>query len=74
MQQSRVFFILAYSKPVLRSRHIFWKLRLRKSEVPEPAPASTKLGRLRLQAGPAPYTKISTFELWKCKLLIHVFF
>ena len=34
--------------PVLRSRHIFGRLRLPKSEVPEPTPAPTRLGRLRL--------------------------
>ena len=39
-----------YRYAVLRSRHFFGRLRLRKSEVPEPTPAPTKLGRLRLQA------------------------
>ena len=34
----------------LRSRHYSGQLRLRKSEVLEPTPAPTKLGRLRLQA------------------------
>ena len=53
---------------VLRSRHFFGRLRLRKSEVPEPTLAPTKLGRLRLhakkgglQAAPAPNTKICNF-------------
>ena len=35
-------------KAVFRSRHLFGRLRL--SEVPEPTPAPTKLGWLRLQA------------------------
>ena len=35
---------------VLRSRHFFGRLRLWKSEVPEPTPALMKLGRLRLKA------------------------
>ena len=55
--------------PVLRSRHFFGLLRLRKSEVPEPTPAPTKLGRLRLQAkkwrlqaSSVPYTK--NFSFW----------
>ena len=33
---------------VLRSRHLFGPLQLRKSDVPEPTPAPIKLGRLRL--------------------------
>ena len=35
---------------VLRSRHFFGRLRLRMAKVPEPTPAPTYLGRLRLQA------------------------
>ena len=57
-------------KTVLLSRHFFG--RLRKSEVPEPTPAPTRLGRLGLQAKKAapdgsgvPYTKICHFELLK---------
>ena len=51
--------------PLLRSHHFFERLRLRKSEVPEPTPASTKLGPLRLwlQAATAPFTKICSLEL-----------
>ena len=37
-----------YRMPVLRSRHIFGRLRLLMAKVPEPTP--TYLGRLRLQA------------------------
>ena len=36
---------------VLRSSHFFWRLWLRKSEVPEPTPAPTRLPRLWLQQG-----------------------
>ena len=46
--------------PVLRSRHCFWRLRLRKS----------KLGRLRLLKAPFPETKIRHFELWKGYIVI----
>ena len=52
------------TKPVLRSRHFFGRLSLRKSKVQAP----TKLGRLRLQAkkaAPAPYTLI-TFTVINC--------
>ena len=34
---------------VLRSRHFFGRLRLQVAKVPEPTPAPTYLGRLRLQ-------------------------
>ena len=44
-----VLFSLYRCIPVLRSRHFFGRLQLRKSEVPEPA-ATIKLGRLWLQA------------------------
>ena len=37
-------------KAVLRSRHFFGRLRLLMAKVPEPTPAPTYLGRLRLQA------------------------
>ena len=70
------------SDPVLRSHHFFGRLRLWKSEVPEPAP--TKLGRLRhqakkggsrrLQAAPAPYTNSFHFELLNSEFLMQVFF
>ena len=64
--------------PVLRSRHFFWQLRLRKSEVPESTTALTKLGRLRLQAKKwrlsAPYTNIFNFELLKSEELMQIFF
>ena len=56
--------------PVLRSRHCFWRLRLRKSKVPELTPALTKLGRLRLLKAPFPETKIRHFELWKGYIVI----
>ena len=62
---------------VLRSRHFFGRLRLQVAKVPEPTPAPTYLGRLRLQAkkaAPAPYTKIFHFELLKSELLIQVYF
>ena len=67
---------------MLRRRHFFGRLRLRKSEVPEPTPAPTELGRLRLQAikggsrpqaDLAPYTNSCPFELLKSELLIEVF-
>ena len=71
---------LEKSDPVLRSRHLFGRLRLRKSEVPELTPAPTKLGRPRLQAkrrlqsAPAPYTNSFHFELLESELLMQVFF
>ena len=49
-------------------------MKLQQSEVPEPTPAPTKLGRFRLQAAPAPYTNIFHFELLKGELLMQVFF
>ena len=58
---------------MFRSRHFFGRLRLRKFEVPEPTPVSTKLGRLRLQAAPAPYTNIVHFDLLKSELIMQVF-
>ena len=46
---------------------------MRKSEVPEPTPVPTKLGRLRLQAKKAaPYSNIFHFELLKSELLSHL--
>ena len=56
------FWLIFYYNAVLRSRHFFGRLQLRKSEVPESTPAPTKLGGLQLQtkkkAAPAPYTNI----------------
>ena len=47
---------------------------LRKSVVPEPTMAPTKLGRFRLQAAPAPFLNIFHFELFKSELLMQVCF
>ena len=73
----RIIFASVYI-PVLRSRHFFGRFWLRKSEVLEPTPAPTKLGRLRLsakkKAAPAPCTNIFHFELLKSELLMKVFF
>ena len=49
---------------VLRSRHFFGRLRLQ----------AKKGGSRRLQAAPAPYTKIFNFELWKSELIRQVYF
>ena len=51
----RIHILVALDAPVLRSCHYFG--RLLQSEVQEPTPAPTELGRLRL------YTKICNFEL-----------
>ena len=47
---------------------LFWEAPA--SEVSEPTPAPTKLGGLRLQTAPAPYTKISHFVPLKISFLI----
>ena len=61
MKEMKPFLLVSVAEPTF-----FGRLRLRKSEVPEPTPAATKLGRLKLQpkkAAPAPHTKICHFEL-----------
>ena len=45
LMEIHIYLPSAVPGPVLRSRHFFW--RLRKSEVPEPTPAPTRLGRLQ---------------------------
>ena len=61
MKEMKPFLLVSVAEPPF-----FGRFRLRKSEVPEPTPAATKLGRLKLQpkkAAPAPHTKICHFEL-----------
>ena len=68
--------------PVLRSRHFFGRLRLRRSEVLEPTPAPTKLVRLWLLAKKGSSRRLRLhivpnifhFELLKSELLMQVFF
>ena len=54
------------TKPVLRSRHFFGRLSLRKSKVPGP----TKLGRLRLQAKKGCSGSIHFDHIYRYKLLL----
>ena len=53
-----------FLQSVFRSRHFFGRLRLRKSEVLEPTPAPTKLGRLQAKKGSSRRLRLHTLTLF----------